>query len=64
LSERRRKLLDLFYEDKISKDLFAEEEGRLSAEIEAVRARAGEEERQQSLRSEMVVRFEQVLSVS
>jgi DNA invertase Pin-like site-specific DNA recombinase len=63
LSERRRKLLDLFYEDKISKDLFAEEEGRLSAEIEAVRAQAGEEERQQSLRSELVVRFEQVARI-
>jgi hypothetical protein len=55
--------LDLFYEDKISKDLFAEEEGRLSAEIEAARAQAGEEERQQSLRSELVVRFEQVARI-
>ena len=54
LSQRRRKLLDLYYEDGISKELFAEEEQRLSAEIEAVRAQAGEQERQESLRSELV----------
>ena len=36
---------------------------RLSAEIEAVRAQAGEQERQESLRSELVVRFEQVAAL-
>ncbi|HTV10341.1 MAG TPA: recombinase family protein [Acidimicrobiales bacterium] len=63
LSQRRRKLLDLYYEDGISKELFAEEEQRLSAEIEAVRAQAGEQERQESLRDELVVRFEQVAAL-
>jgi site-specific DNA recombinase len=63
LSQRRRKLLDLYYEDGISKELFTEEEQRLSAEIEAVRSQAGEQDRQESLRSELVVRFEQVAAL-
>ena len=63
LSERRRKLLDLYYEDGISKELFSEEEARLSAEIEAVRSQASERERQESLHSELVLRFEQVAAL-
>ena len=63
LTERRRKLLELYYEDGISKELFSEEEQRLSRDIEAVRAQVGEEERQESLRSELVERFEQVAKV-
>jgi Recombinase zinc beta ribbon domain/Recombinase len=63
LSERRRKLLDLYYEDKIGKDSFAEEERRLGAEIEAVRAQAGEQARQESLRDDLVERFEQVAAL-
>jgi hypothetical protein len=56
-------LLDLFYENRISKDLCAEQEGRLSAEIEAVRAQAGDEARQESLRNELVERSEQVARI-
>ena len=63
LSERRRKLLDLYYEDGISRELFSEEEKRLSAEIEAVRAQAGEIELQDHLHSELVLRFEQVAAL-
>ena len=63
LSERRRKLLDLYYDDGISKELFSEEEARLSAEIEAVRSQASERERQESLQSELVLRFEQVAAL-
>jgi hypothetical protein len=54
---------DLHYNNGISKELFSEEEHGLSADIEAVRARAGEEERQDSLKSELPVRFEQVARI-
>jgi hypothetical protein len=37
LAERRRKLLELYYSDRLSAELFAEEEARLSSQIEAVR---------------------------
>jgi site-specific DNA recombinase len=63
LTEQRRKLLELYYEDGISKELFSEEEQRLTRDIEAVRAQVGEEDRQESLRSELVERFEQVAKV-
>lgn len=60
---RRRKLLDLYYDDGISKELFSEEEARLSAEIGAVRPQASERERHVSLQSELVLGFEQVAAL-
>lgn len=36
LAERRRNLLELYYADKLSPELFAEEEARLSGQIQAV----------------------------
>jgi site-specific DNA recombinase len=63
LSDKRRKLLDLYYEDGIGKDFFAEEERRLSAEIEAVRAQASEREHQEQVQNELVLRFEQVAAI-
>jgi site-specific DNA recombinase len=60
LSERRRKLLELHYADRISADLFAEEERSLSRQIEAVREEAsGQRAEEQSL-DELAARFEQV----
>lgn len=43
--ERRRKLLELYYREQISGELFAEEEQRLADQIESVRAEASEEHR-------------------
>ena len=60
LRRRRRKLLDLYYEDGIDKGLFKEEEARISADIEAALALAGDQERQESLRNDLLARFEQV----
>jgi hypothetical protein len=50
LTEQRRKLLRLHYDGQISADLFAEEESRLSAHIDA----AGHEQRAQIEESERV----------
>jgi hypothetical protein len=49
LSVKRRKLLDLYYRDSISAELFAEEEQRLAEQIQAVRS---ESERSESEREE------------
>ena len=63
LSEKRRKLLELYYSDGISPDLFSEEEGRLSAAIEAVRQQASERQAQDRIRGELEIRFEQVAAL-
>lgn len=56
----RRKLLELHYADRISAELFAEEEQALTRQIEAVRAEAsGKREEDQQL-DELAARFEQV----
>ncbi len=47
----------------MGKDFFAEEERRLSAEIEAVRAQASEREHQEQVHNELVLRFEQVAAI-
>jgi hypothetical protein len=63
LSEKRRKLLDLYYRDRISAEFFAEEERRLCADIEAARMEATEEQEQEPSRSDLEVRCEQVAAV-
>jgi hypothetical protein len=63
LSEKRRKLLDLYYRDRISAEFFAEEERRLCADIEAARREATEEQEEERSRSDLEVRFEQVAAV-
>ena len=60
LSERRRKLLDLFYNGKISMDLFEEEEGRLTLSIEAARSQAAAESDEEAARSDLDEHFERV----
>jgi site-specific DNA recombinase len=63
LSEKRRKLLDLYYGEKISAEGFKEEEERLMAAIETARSRASDEQAEDRSRSELEQRFEEVASM-
>ena len=60
MSDKRRKLLELYYRDGISADLFTEEESRLCAAIEAARNEASNERAQNRIQSELEARFDQV----
>ena len=60
LSGDRRKLLELFYRDQITPEFFAEEERRLSDQMEAVRVEAADERRTKEVTDEVSVRFEEV----
>jgi site-specific DNA recombinase len=60
LEERRRKLLELYYADRIGAELFADEEEGLSRKIAALRSRQKEEEAQLTRVSGMAKRFEEV----
>jgi site-specific DNA recombinase len=60
LSSKRRKLLDLYYRDGISPELFAEEEARLSAAIESVRVEAEVEREGDRVQGELEIQFEEV----
>jgi hypothetical protein len=57
----RRKLLDLYYQDKISAEAFAEEERRMADQIEAVRTEAVEDASQRAVRDDLALRFDQVV---
>jgi hypothetical protein len=59
LSERRRKLLELYYADRISPEGFAEEESRIARDIESARQAAGEDRKRSSEREELLARFEE-----
>ena len=61
LSANRRKLLDLYYQDKISAEAFAEEERRMADQIEAVRTEAAEDASQRAVRDDLALRFDQVV---
>jgi site-specific DNA recombinase len=63
LSERRRKLLELYYADRISGEGFAEEEGRIARDIELARQAAGEDRERSSEREELLARFEEVAAL-
>ena len=63
LSDKRRKLLELYYRDGISGDLFSEEESRLCSAIEAARSEASDEQTQNRIQNELEARFEQVASL-
>jgi hypothetical protein len=63
LEAKRRKLLDLFYADKISPDLFHEEETRLAAQIQAIREDAERQAEQAASRAKELERFEEVSSM-
>ena len=63
LTERRRKLLELHYQEQISAELFGAEEAALSQQIEALRADVELDERTSIEHDEIAERFEQVLQV-
>jgi len=60
LTRRRKKLLDLYYQDQISGELFAEEEERMIAEIAALQKDASEDEQREAEADSLSVRFEAV----
>lgn len=62
LSERRRKVLDLYVAGKISADGFQEEVERICASIEAARAQASDEHSRSRAKTDLKLRFEQVLA--
>jgi hypothetical protein len=63
LSDRRRKLLELFYAGKISADGFKEEEDRLNLQIELARGQAAEEAAAVQAAGDLQQRFEQVVAI-
>jgi site-specific DNA recombinase len=63
LIERRRKLLELYYADRLSAELFAEQEARLSTQIEAVRREREEREAEHARLSDVAARFEEVARI-
>jgi hypothetical protein len=62
LSDRRRKVLDLYVAGKISADGFQEEEERICASIEAARAQASEEHKESRSKTDLELRFDEVLA--
>ena len=63
LESRRRKLLGLYYEDKIGADLFAEEEARLRQQIDAGNAASQEDERMSRQATDVAAKFEEVAAL-
>ncbi len=63
LIERRRKLLELYYSDRLTAALFAVEESRLSSQIEAVRRERGEREAEQARLADVAAKFEEVARI-
>jgi hypothetical protein len=61
LSDRRGRLLRLFYEEKISADGFKEAEDRLIAEMESQRTKAREEAERNEAATDLLRRFEEVV---
>ncbi len=63
LTDERRKLLDLYYAQKISADGFQEEEARIATAIEAVRQQMALGDHEEGLKTELEVRFEEVARI-
>ena len=63
LLDERRKLLSLHYEDRISAELFGEEECRLTGAIDAARTEAAIGDSQAEETDELAARFEQLLDL-
>jgi site-specific DNA recombinase len=63
LNDQRRKLLELFYAEKISADGFHKEEARIASAIEAARQQMAVEGDEERLKSDLEVRFEEVALV-
>ena len=62
-SERRRKLLELYYADRISAEGFAEEEARIARDIDLARQAAGEDRKRSSEREQLLARFEEAAAL-
>jgi DNA invertase Pin-like site-specific DNA recombinase len=60
LADRRRKLLELHYADRISADLFAEEERSITRQIEMIREEVSGRKAEEVARDDLAARFEQV----
>jgi len=60
LNDERRKLLDLYYAQKITADGFQQEETRIATAIESVRQQMALEGQEEQLKSDLEVRFEEV----
>lgn len=63
MESKRRKLLDLYYADKISPDLFAPEDRRLSDELERATVEVQVAESEERRLDEVARRFEEVAAV-
>ena len=63
LVERRRKLLELFYADKLSADLFAEQEAELTRQIAALRSSEAVAAGRREESSDLLDRFDEVVAV-
>jgi len=63
LLSKRRKLLDLHYEERITAEAFGDEEARLTRQIEALLAEEAEVEAEHERRDELSERFEEVASL-
>ena len=63
LLDRRRKLLGLYYDDKISADLFAEQEAELTRLIDLARGDDNTDRAERQQADELATRFEHVASV-
>ena len=63
LLSKRRKLLDLHYEERISAEAFGDEEARLTRQIEALLAEEAEVQAEHERRDELSERFEEVASL-
>ena len=63
LTERRRKLLELHYQEQITAEFFGSEEAALSQQMEALRSQVELDEQTSVEHDEIAQRFEQVLAV-
>lgn len=63
LSTKRRKLLDLYYSERITQELFAEEEKRLTSSIAAVQEEASGAAESEHIADDLAARFEEVARV-
>ncbi len=63
LTDERRKLLGLYYAEKISADGFQQEEARIATAIEAVRQQMALEGHEERLKSDLEVQFEEVARI-
>ena len=63
LTDERRKLLDLYYAEKISADGFQQEEARIATAIEAVRQQIDLKGQEERFKTDLEVQFEEVARI-